>query len=156
MNITATLLAQIVAFVILIWLVNRLMWGPITDALKKRQDHISEGLDAAEKSKKELADAEVKIADMEKEARSKAGEIIANSEKRAQEIVEEAKEIANSEGDRIKQSAQGDIDQQFEQAKQKLVTQVAELAIVGAEKVLASELNRSTHLKALKALEERM
>ena len=89
MNITATLLAQIAAFIILIWMVNRLMWGPITQALKKRQENISEGLLAADKSKKELADAEVRIAEMEKDARNNAAEIIANSEKRAHEIIEE-------------------------------------------------------------------
>ena len=156
MNITATLLAQIAAFIILIWMVNRLLWGPLTEALEKRRARIAEGLSAADKSKQELADAEVRVAEIEKEARSNAAEIIANSEKRAQEIIKGAKATAREEGERIKQAAQSDIDQQLEQAKESLSKQVSELAVMGAERILQKEIDRSVHTDALKDLENRI
>lgn len=154
MNITATLFAQIAAFLILIWMVNRLLWGPMTAALQERRRRIADGLSAAEESKRHLAETEEKVARMEREARTRAAEIITGSEKRAHEIVEEAKAAAREEGERIKTAARHEVDRQVEQAREQLSHQVAQLAVAGAERILAREIDRSAHVDALKGLED--
>ena len=156
MNITATLLAQIVAFVLLIWLVNRYLWGPLTSALEQRRTQISDGLAAAEQGRKDLESAKVRADDIEGQARTKAAEIITHAEKRAKEIEEEAKTKAREEGDRIKQSAQGEIEQQITQARESLRQRVSEIAVAGAERILQKEVDASVHAAALKELEERV
>ena len=156
MNITATLIAQIIAFVILIFMVKRLLWGPLTEALQKRRDNISEGLLAADKGKKELVEAQQKITQIEADARTHASEIISNSEKRANEIIEEAKLTAEQESQRIKKVAQSDIDKQVEQARQTLSSQVSKLAIIGAQRILEKEIDQNVHTNALKELENRI
>ena len=156
MNITATLFAQIAAFVLLIWLVNRHLWGPLVAAMEKRRKQIADGLASAEQGRKDLEDAKVHTDKMEEQARGKATEIIAHAEKRAREIEEAAKTKAHEEGDRIKQSAQGEITQQITQAREALRRQVSEIAVAGAERILKKEVDASVHATALKELEERI
>lgn len=153
MNINATLIAQILAFLILIWMVNRLMWGPMINALEERRKRIADGLAAAEDSKKGLAKAQAEAVQMKREAQTQAADIIATSEKRAQEIVAEAKTAAREEGERIKVAAQSEIARELERAKEQLSQRVAELAVAGAERILAKEIDRNTHAVALKELE---
>ncbi len=154
MNITATLFAQIIAFILLIWLINRYLWGPLTAALEKRRKQVADGLASAEQGRKDLEDAKVRVGEMEEQARSKAAEIIAHAEKRAHRIEEEAKTKAHEESERIKQSAQGEIEQQITQARESLRRQITEIAVAGAERVLKKEVDASVHASALKELEE--
>ena len=56
MNITLTLFAQMAAFVVLIYFVNRVLWGPMSEMLEARQKRIADGLAAAEKGKEEQED----------------------------------------------------------------------------------------------------
>ena len=154
MNITVTLFAQVAAFVLLIWLINRYLWEPLTDALERRRKQIADGLASAEQGRHDLENATTRIGEMEEQARGKAAEIIAHAEKRAHEIEEQAKNKAREEGDRIKQSAQGEIEQQIAQAKEALRRQVAALAVAGAKRILDKEVDATTHAAALQELEK--
>lgn len=152
MNITATLIAQIVAFVLLIWFVNRILWGPVSKMLEDRQKRIADGLAAADKGKHELELAEKRVVESLKEAKVRASEIIVQAEKRAAEIVEEAKTDARSEADRIKAQATAELEQQINRAKESLRSQVSGLAVAGAGKILKKELDAKSHEALLKDL----
>lgn len=156
MNITVTLIAQIIAFVVFIWLINRYLWGPMITALEDRRRRVADGLAAAEKGNKSLSEAQVKVQKMEEEARAKANDIIGHAERRATEIVEESKNTAREESEQIKRSAQSDIEQQVLQAKEVLRSQVSALAIQGAERILSREVDAETHKTALKELEKQI
>ncbi len=156
MNITATLLAQIIAFVLLIWLVNRYLWGPLTAAMEQRRRQVADGLASAEQGRKDLADATVRAGELEEQARDKAAEIIGHAEKRAHEIEEEAKTKAREKSERIKQSAQSEIEQQITQARESLRRQISEIAVAGAERILKKEVDATAHATALRELEERI
>lgn len=145
MNITATLLAQIVAFVLLIIFVNKYLWGPLTAMMAERQKKIDDGLAASEKGKHELELAEQNAQEKLNEAKNQAAEIIANSEKRASEIIEEAKAAARSEGERLLTAAKAEIDQEANRAKEELRGSVAAIAVAGAGKILNKEINESAH-----------
>jgi F-type H+-transporting ATPase subunit b len=54
MNINATLLGQFITFAILVWFTMRYVWPPITKAMHEREMKIAAGLEAAERSKREL------------------------------------------------------------------------------------------------------
>ena len=154
MNITATLLAQVIAFVLLIWLVNRYLWGPLTAALEQRRKQIADGLASAEQGRRDLEDAKTRAGEIEEQARGKAARIIAHAEKRAREIEEEAKARAREESERIKHSAQSEIDQQLTHARESLRRRVSEIAIAGAARILKKEVDAAAHAAALKELEE--
>lgn len=152
MNITATLLGQILAFALLIWFVNKLLWGPLTAMMDKRQKRIADGLAAADKGKHELELAAKRSAEILREAKEEVGVIVANGEKRASEIVETAKAQAKIEGDRIIAGAKAEIDQEVFRAKEQLRTQVSSIALAGASKILGREIDAKAHSDLLDKL----
>jgi F-type H+-transporting ATPase subunit b len=144
-NITVTLLAQMIAFALLIWFVNKVMWGPLSGIMEARQKRIADGLAAAEKGKHEEELAKKKAVEVLKEAKAQAAEVVAQGQKRASEIVEEAKVTARTEGERIVTAANAEIEREMNQAKEALRAQVASIAIAGAEKVLKHEIDAKSH-----------
>lgn len=150
MNINASLFAQIAAFVLAIWFVNKVLWGPFSNLLAERTKRIADGLAAADKGKHELERSEKRAREILQEARSEAAEILAGSEKRANEIVEEAKNEARTEGQRLLTAAQAEIEQESNRAREQLRGQVAALAAAGASKILKREIDARAHEDLLK------
>lgn len=156
MNITATLLAQVTAFILLVWLVNRLLWTRIITALENRRRQIADGLAAAEQGKESLDRARTQAGEIRDQARLKAAGIIAGAEKRAADMIEEARSAAQQEAERIRHSAEAEIQQNIAQAREVLRREVSLLAVLGAEKILRKEINADTHRVALKELENQL
>ena len=152
MNITATLIGQIIAFVLLIWFVNKFLWGPLSSMMAEREKRIADGLAASEKGKHELKLAEKRVSDSLHEAKAKAGEIISQAEKRAAEIVDEAKDKAREEGERIVAAANAEIQQQANRAREEIRGQVASVAVAAATKIINREIDAGAHEKLIKDL----
>ncbi len=152
MNITATLIGQIVAFILLIWFVNKFLWGPLSTMMANRQKRIADGLAAAEKGRHEQELAEKGAKETLHKAKSQAAEILAQAEKRASEIVEEAKGTGRVESERLLISARAEIDQEINRAKEGLRGQVVSIAIAGAEKILGREIDPKAHNDLLNQL----
>jgi F-type H+-transporting ATPase subunit b len=145
MNITVTLIGQMVAFILLIWFVNKVLWGPLSKMMADRQKRIADGLSAADKGKHELDLAEKRAKDVLKDAKGQAAEIIVHAQKRATEIEEEAKEKARAEAERIVAAARAEIEREVNQAKEQLRAHVASIALSGVEKILKKEIDAKTH-----------
>lgn len=148
MNINLTLIAQALAFAGLIWLIASKIWPPLLQAIEERQKTIAEGLAAADRSQRDLAQAEEKVADALREARVKANEIIDQAHARANQIVDRAREDAVAEAGRQKALAQAEIDVAANRAREELRQQIASLAVSGAEKLIRREIDGNAH-KAL-------
>jgi len=151
-SINATLLIQMIAFMLLIWLVNKVLWAPLSKLMEDRQKKIADGLSAAEKGKHELELAEQKAKDVLKDAKTQAQNILGQAEKRGSEIVEDAKVKATEEAGRIKASAQAEIEQEVSRAREGLRKEVASIAISGAEKILGKEVDAAAHNDMLETL----
>lgn len=156
MSINATLLIQIIAFVLLIWFVNKVLWGPLSKLMEERQKKIADGLSAAEKGKHELELAEQKAKDVLKDAKSQAQSILGQAEKRGSEIVEDAKIKATEEADRIKAAAQAELEQEISRAREELRKEVSALVVEGAEKILQKEVNAAAHNDVLESLVQKI
>ncbi|MBB5016389.1 F0F1 ATP synthase subunit B [Rehaibacterium terrae] len=148
MNINLTLFAQALAFAALIWIIATRIWPPLLNAIEERQKKIAEGLAAAERSQKDLAQAQEKVDAVLREARGKANEIIEQAHQRANQIIDKAKEDAIAEANRQKAAAEAEIAAAVFRAKEELRQQVAVLAVAGAEKLLRREIDANAH-KAL-------
>jgi F-type H+-transporting ATPase subunit b len=148
MNINATLIAQALAFAGLIWIIATKIWPPLLAAIEERQQKIAEGLAAADRSKKDLAQAEEKVNEVLREARGKANEIIAQAEARRAQIIDLAKDEAQAEAKRIRLQADAEIDAAATRAKEELRRQVGALAVAGAERLIRKEIDGNAH-KAL-------
>ena len=145
MNLNATFIGQMVAFVIFIYLTHRFVWPPIVAAMAERTKRIADGLQAADKAEKDLELAKQKVVEQLTSAKKEAAIIIDQANKRAIEIVEEAKEKARLEGDRLKVSAQAEIEQATSRAREELRSKVVTLALAGAEKILESSIDQNAH-----------
>ncbi len=152
MNINATLIGQSIAFFLFVWFCLKFIWPPLINALNERKKVIADGLAAAERGQHEQELAQKRAAEVLHEAKQQASEIIGRAEKRANEIVEEAKTDAKQEGGRILTAAQAEIDQEVHRAREALRTQVVGIALAGAEKVLEREIDANTHNDLLKKL----
>ncbi len=152
MNITITIFAQILTFVLLVWFVKAILWGPMTRIMEERKKKIAEGLAAAERGRHEQALAERKALEEMRKAKQRAVEIISLAQKRASGIIEEAKETAIQESDRVKTAAEAELEQEINRAREQLRQKVADLALLGASKVLEREVDITAHQQALDKL----
>ncbi len=154
MNLNATFIAQMVVFFILAWFTMKFVWPPLMKALDDRAKKIADGLAAADKGNASLKDAEVRIRQLEAEARGKAQEILATADKRHAAVVEEARVAAKAESDRLIAAAKVEIDSEIQRAKDALRDQVAQLAVAGAEKILRREVDAQAHADLLGQLRQ--
>ena len=154
MNLNATLFAQLVVFLILAWFTMKVVWPPIMKALDERATKIADGLAAAERGRQSLDLAAKHSAETVREGKDKVNELIAQAEKRALQIIEEAKGQANHERERILASAQIEAEQEAARVKELLRERVAELAIAGAEKILRREVDVRAHADMLSAIKQ--
>lgn len=143
-----TLVIQGIAFFAVAWLVMKFGWPHILGAIEERQQKIAEGLAAADRSQKDLAQAQDKANEALREARAKANEVIEQAHQRANQIVEAAKNDAIAEAGRQKALAEAEIAAAANRAREDLRKQVSLLAVSGAEKLLRREIDAGAH-KAL-------
>ena len=149
MNINATLLGQAIAFTLFVIFCAKFVWPPVVNALRDRQKNIADGLEAASRAESDLELAQKKASESIKVAKDQASELIQQANKRADGIIDEAKEQANEERSRILASAQAEIEQESNRAREELRASVATLAIEGASKILKKEVDEKSHAKIL-------
>jgi len=145
MNFNATLIGQLIAFAVFVSFCMKYIWPYILQQMEERETRIADGLAAAEKGQVTLTEAEAKKSEMLEEGKQQAAEIISQGQKRHDEIVEAAKDDALSEKQKILAAAQAEIDQERTQTREQLRSEVATLALAGAEQILMREVDRNAH-----------
>ena len=149
MSINATLFVQAIVFAILVWFTMKFVWPPIATALDERAKKIADGLAAADRAKAELSSANKRVEDELVKSRNETAVRLADAERRAQAIIEEAKAKATDEGNKIVAAAKVEAEQQTVKAREALREQVAALAVKGAEQILRKEVNAGVHADLL-------
>ena len=152
MNINLTLIGQSITFLFFVMFVMKFVWPPLVAALEERKATIADGLAAAEKGKHDGELAKQRVLDTLKDAKAQAQDIINLAEKRASEIVEESKDNARAEGERIIAAANAELEQEVNRAREQLRGQVVSLAVSGASKVLKREIDEKANEDLLKDL----
>jgi F-type H+-transporting ATPase subunit b len=148
-SITGTLIVQCIVFGILVWFTMKFVWPPITAALDERSKKIADGLSAADKAKTELTAANKRVEAQLSAARDDASKRLADAERLAQQMVEEAKGRASEEASKIIAAARAEAEQESVKAREVLREQVAGLAVKGAEQILRKEVNAGVHAELL-------
>ncbi len=145
MNINLTLFGQMIAFAIFVWFCMKYVWPPITQAMQERQKKIADGLEAAGRAQKDLQLAQEKASDTLKETKVQAAQLLEQANKHANVLIEEARQQAQAEGERLIANARTEIEQEINRARDELRTQVASLAILGAQQILESQVDAKVH-----------
>ena len=152
MSITGTLIIQMIVFLILVGFTMKYIWPPLVKALDERADKIAAGLAAADKANSALTAANKRVEEELAKTRNETALRLADAERRGQGIIEEAKARATEEAAKIVAAAHVEAQQQVVKAREALRTQVAELAVKGAEQILRKEVNASVHADLLSRL----
>lgn len=153
MSINATLFVQLVVFAILVWFTMRFVWPPITKAIDERTQKIADGLSAAERARLELSNANRRVDEQLSAARDDAARRLADAERLAQSMIEDAKARAAEEAAKIVAAARAEAQQEMVKAREVLRGQVAELAVRGAEQILRREVDSRVHADLLSRLQ---
>jgi len=149
MDINATLLVQLIVFAILVWFTLKYVWPMMANVLSQREKKIAEGLEAAERAKRDLKAAQDKIETMIKEAKTEAAHIIEQASRRGTHMLEEARDAAKEESKRTLIQAQEEIIREVDQAREALRHQLASLAVAGASKIIRRNLDEKVHADLL-------
>lgn len=156
MNLNATLIAQLIVFLVFVVFTMKFVWPPITQALDERARKITEGLTAADKAKSDLSLAEKRVGEELRKARDSAADVRGVAEKQAAAIIDEAR----AEGARIVAAARAAAEVEaasvVQRAKEDLRGQVADLAVAGAERILRREIDAKTHAELLTNLKQEL
>ena len=152
MNLNATILAQMLIFALVIWVAMKFLWPEITGSIQERAKKIAEGLAAAERGQKDLLAAESRVEELVKAARERALAMEHQAQARANQIVEAAKQTAQTEAARLLAMAHAQVALETQKARDALRRQVAALAVSGAEKIIGREIDAGTHAQLLDKL----
>ena len=140
-----TLIGQMIAFGVFVWFCWKFIWPFLIRAMRERQQTIADGLENAAKAERDLGHARARAEEALDEARARARGIVDEARGQAAQMIENAKADAAAERERILAAAQADAAQEMSRAKETLRSQVAELAVAGAEKLLEASIDRERH-----------
>lgn len=152
MNLNLTLIGQAISFAIFVIFCMKFVWPPIMGALHERREKIAESLAAAEKGAQEREESEREAEKMLLDAKAQAADIVANAHKRGNEIIEESKDTARTEGERLVSGAKAEIEQERVSAREDLRKQIGGIAVQGASKILGSEVDEKAHARLIDEL----
>ena len=132
---------QTIIFILLIFLLKKYAWKPILDAVNEREEGIKNALLSAEKAKEEMASLQSDNEATLKKARAERDSLLKEAREIKQQLIEGAKNEAQSEAKKIISQAQETIQNEKKAAISDLKNQVASLSIDIAEKVLKEKLS---------------
>jgi F-type H+-transporting ATPase subunit b len=155
-EINITMIVQMLVFAAFVLFTMKFVWPPIEKAIEDRQDSIAEGLSAAERGKKEFELAQLRSTEQLKTAKVEAQAILDKAKSQGLAMIDKAKEEAEKEAQRVYALAKTQLEQEVESARSRLKTDLANLAIKGAEKIIQSELDANKSQVLLDKLIEEM
>ena len=129
------------AFLAILYILGKYAWKPIMKALKERESSIHDALNSAEKAKEEMKKMEFSNEQLLLEAKNERDIILSTARKIKETIIEESKQKASEEANRIIVSAKESIQNEKMAAMTDLKNQLAELSLEVAKKILKKELS---------------
>jgi F-type H+-transporting ATPase subunit b len=136
-----TFVAELIAFLILMYLLVRILYRPVTTAMNNRANAIRTGLAAAEEARKAAEDAQLRTREQLDEARSQAQEILRQASVTAGSLREQIITEARSEAQKVIERGAAEIERERQAAVDELRRVVADVAILAATRVVERSLD---------------
>ena len=144
---------QTVLFIALILLLKKFAWKPILDSVNEREEGIKNALDSAEKAKLEMQNLQADNQKLLKEAREERESMLKEARDIKNKMIDDAKGEAQTQANKMIAQAQAAIESEKKAAIADLKTQVANLSIEIAEKVVREELsNKDKQIKLVESM----
>jgi len=132
---------QLLIFVGLILILKKFAWKPILDTLNERENSIKESLESAQKAKDEFSKIKADNEKILSNAKKERDFIISDAKKTGREIIEDSKTLAKLESEKIIKNARESITKEKDLILKDLKSQVADISVEIASKILQKELN---------------
>ena len=149
------LIAQIVGILVLLFILKKLLYGPLLKVIDERSERIKESLEAAERTKEEAAANQEQMQEDLQKAREEGQQMIAQARDVAARFRDEEMAKAREEIAAERSKAEADIQRERDAAIEDLRREFAGLAISAAEQVVDRSLSETDHRDIIdKVLEE--
>jgi len=132
----------IVTFLVLLFALKKLAWGPLLAALEARQNSIRKSLDDAQQAKQELERLNAESAQIIARARQDADAIITQSRSDGDRLREEIRQKARSEADLIVKNAERQIQLETSRALEQIRHEAVDLSVMIASKIIQRNLTK--------------
>ncbi|MDI6632221.1 MAG: F0F1 ATP synthase subunit B [Thermoanaerobacteraceae bacterium] len=139
-EINATLITQIIHFLLLLVLLRLVAYKPILKVLEERQKYVASNIEQAERQRAEAEKIKTELEAEMRRTREEAQKIIEKATKASEEQAQAIMESAREEAARLKEGALADIEREKEKVLAELKDQVANLAVLVASKVIRDGL----------------
>src|SRR5260221_542072 len=130
------LVAQIVNFLIVLYILKRFLYKSILETLKKRENTIKEGIKQAEEARRMLEETSRKEKTILKKAQDESRKILDNTKKERDIILKQAEESSREQARQILAEAKEQITFETKQAQKQLATQMTGLTIEFLQKAI--------------------
>lgn len=138
------LLAQIVNFLVLLFVLQRFVYRPLLAFLDARAGRIEQGLKDAEAARLRLDEAESERSAMLEQARKDARELMERSEIRAHQLRQELSDAAHREAEKIIVETRKSMSEERRRTILEAREELATLVIAATEKVISAKLDTET------------
>lgn len=143
------ILATLVIFLILMWLLKKFAWGPLMGIMQEREELIASEIESAEASRAESQKMLEEQRNMLKNARTEALEIVEGAKRQGEASREEILSAARAEANRIKDNAVLEIGNERDKALAAVRDEVVALSMLAASRVLGKELTEEENRKLI-------
>jgi F-type H+-transporting ATPase subunit b len=155
LTLNGTLIAQLLIFLVMLGVLYRFAWGPLLKILNERRERIQQGVEATERAKRELEEAERERQVKLEEARREAQAILDRITKQGEDLRKELEAKAHDQAEALIVRARSEIQQERQKAVQDLRSQVADLAVMAASRIIGESLDAKKHRELIeRAIEE--
>lgn len=155
LTINGTLIAQLVIFLVMLGILYRVAWGPLLRILNERRARIAQGVEATQRALRELEAAEKERQAKLEDARREAQAMLDRITKQAEDLRKELEGKAREQAEALIAKARAEIQQERQKAVQDLRSQVADLAVMAAGRIIGESLDAKKHHELIeRAIEE--
>ena len=147
------LLAQIVNFLIILYVLKRFMYKPVLKILKNREDEIKKGIEDAQIAEEKLVEALEKEKQILTRAQERADKILTDAKSEATETKNSAQEKAKAETERLLAQTREQIIQETSIAEENLTKNIGQIAVALLEKSLTGVFGEKEQKIILKRAE---
>lgn len=144
-----TVVWSTIAFLVVLFLLRNMAWGPILTALKEREESIATALNEADKARSEMSALQADNERLLQEARAERDSMLREAREMADKLVADAKGKAKEEAAREAESAREAIATERKAAVAELKSEVAKLSVSIAEQLIRAELADASKQEAL-------
>ena len=146
MNINATIFGQAIAFVIFVMFCMKYVWPVIINVIENRKHEIAESFASIDRANKEIYLKQIHAKEQLEKAKKEYLIIIEEANQRSIKIIEEAKDKAKKEHNRIIAEAGLKIEFERKCIQEELRKKIAKLIIAGAEKIIEHSINENINI----------